>query len=87
MSAFQTFIALTILRLPAVMAESGYARSTLYLRVAQGLYTKPISLGPRCVGWPLSEVSAINAARIAGKSDDEIRALVVALEAARQAAA
>ena len=33
------------------------------------------------------EVAALNAARIAGKSDEEIRALVVKLEAARKAAA
>jgi prophage regulatory protein len=41
----------------------------------------------RAVGWPSEEVQALNAARIAGKSDEEIRALVVKLEAARKAAA
>jgi hypothetical protein len=34
-------------------------------------------------GWPGEEVEALNAARIAGKTDAEIRALVVKLEAAR----
>ncbi len=77
----------TIFRLPAVKTESGYSRSTIYLRISQGLWTKQVSLGPRCVGWPSSEVAALNAARIAGKSDDEIRALVLKLEAARKAAA
>lgn len=76
-----------IQRLPAVKFQSGLSRSTLYLRIAQGLWTKPISLGARAVGWPSSEVAAINAARIAGKTDDEIRALVVQLEAARKSAA
>jgi prophage regulatory protein len=76
----------TILRLPAVISESGLSRSTIYLRISQGQWTKPISLGARAVGWPSSEVVAINAARIAGKSDDEIRALVVKLESARKAA-
>ena len=42
----------TIYRLPAVKSESGYSRSTIYLRIAQGLWTKQVSLGPRCVGWP-----------------------------------
>ena len=74
-------------RLPAVKSESGLSRSTIYLRIAQGLWTKPVSLGRRAVGWPDSEVAAINAARIAGKSEDEIRALVVKLEAARKSAA
>lgn len=73
-----------ILRLPAVKAETGNSRSTHYLRIAQGLFTKPVSLGPRTVGWPANEVSAINTARIAGKTDEEIRALVMQLEAARK---
>ena len=77
----------TILRLPAVKSESGYARSTIYLRISQRLWTKPVSLGPRAVGWPATEIAALNAARIAGKTDEEIRALVVKLEAARRATA
>ena len=77
----------TILRLPAVKAETGVSRSTHYLRIAQGLFTKPVSLGARAVGWPSGDVAAINAARIAGKTDGEIRTLVVKLEAARKTAA
>lgn len=73
----------TILRLPAVKAETGYSRSTHYLRIAQGLFTKQVRLGPKCVGWPAHEVVALNAARIAGKTDEEIRTLVVKLEAER----
>lgn len=76
-----------ILRLPAVKAESGASRSTIYLRIRQGLWPKPVRLGPRSVGWPASEVGAINAARIAGMTDDQIRALVVKLESARKTAA
>lgn len=76
----------TIQRLPAVKYESGLSRSTIYLRIAQGLWTKPISLGGRAVGWPASEVAALNAARIAGKTDDDIRALVQTLQAGRKAA-
>lgn len=76
----------TIFRLPAVKSESGYSRSTIYLRITQGLWPKPVSLGLRAVGWPAHEVAALNAARIAGKTDDEIRALVASLEAARKAA-
>ena len=78
--------ALTILRRKQVQAESGYSRSTIYLRIAQGLWPKPVSLGARAVGWPAGEVSALNAARIAGKSDGEIRALVKKLEVERRRA-
>ncbi len=72
-----------LLRRPSVQEASGQSRSTLYLRISEGLWTRPVSIGPRAVGWPASEVAAINAARIAGKSDDDIRALVTQLEKAR----
>ena len=75
-----------MLRIPDVKFESGLSRSTIYLRVSQGLWTKPVSLGPRAVGWPSDEVEAINTARIAGNTDDEIRVLVTKLEAARKEA-
>ena len=78
--------ALTILRRRQIEAETGYSRSTLYLRIAQGLWTKQVSLGARAVGWPAAEVDALNAARIAGKTDTDIRALVLRLEAARTGA-
>jgi len=76
----------TILRLPSVTSKCGLSRSTLYLRITQGLWTKPISLGGRAVGWPDSEVDTLNAARIAGKADNEIRDLVQALEIERKRA-
>ena len=73
----------TLLRLPAVKAQSGYSRSTIYLRISQGLWTKPVSLGARAVAWPAGDVAALNAARIGGRTDDQIRALVLKLEAGR----
>lgn len=76
----------TLLRLPTVKAETGASRSTIYLRIQQGLWPKPVKLGPRSVAWPASEVAALNAARIAGMADIEIRALVAKLEAARKSA-
>lgn len=76
-----------ILRLPDVKAQSGASRSTIYLRIQQGLWPKPVRLGPRSVGWPASEVAAINDARIAGLPDDQIRTLVIRLEAARKTSA
>jgi prophage regulatory protein len=80
-------VAITILRRKQVQARIGLSRSTLYLRIAEGTFPKPVSLGTRAVGWPASEVEALNAARISGKSNSEIRDLVVKLEAARKKAA
>lgn len=74
-----------LLRLPRVLACKGSSRSTLYAHIDQGLWTRPVRLGARAVGWPADEVEALNAARIAGKSDEEIRDLVTKLEAARKA--
>lgn len=76
----------TILRLPAVLLQRGKSRSAHYLDIQRGLYTKPIKIGERASGWPQNEVEVQNAARIAGKSEVEIRALVGKLEAARKVA-
>ena len=84
--AQQLQAALTILRRKQVEAETGYSRSTIYLRISQGLFIRPVSLGARAVGFPAGEVAALNAARIAGKSEADIRALVAKLEAARTSA-
>ena len=85
--ANDTLIPVTIWRRKQVQNESGLSRSTVYLRITQGLWTKPVNLGPRAVGWPAHEVTALNAARIAGKSDEEIRDLVTKLHADREACA
>lgn len=72
-----------VLRKPEVKAATGMPNSTLYLRIAQGLFPAPVRLGPKSVAWPTREVAAINAARIAGQTDDQIRELVKQLHAAR----
>lgn len=73
----------SMMRLPIVLQERGRSRSAHYLDIQQGVCTKPVSLGARSVGWPAAEIAALNAARIAGKSDDEIRELVRDLESKR----
>lgn len=77
----------TILRLPSVKTQTGLPASTIYAHMAKGLFPRPIHLSERTSAWPQSEIDAINKARIAGKSDDEIRALVKQLEADRKSAA
>ncbi len=46
----------SILRLPAVKASTGLSRSTIYLRISEGTFPKPVSLGGRAVGWLESEI-------------------------------
>ena len=76
----------TIYRLPQVVAARSVCRTQLYLDIKSGLFPRPVKLGKRINGWPESEVKALNAARIAGKSDDAIKALVRNLELAREGA-
>ena len=75
-----------MLRMPAVVAATGDARSTIYARISEKLFVSGVRTGRRSVAWPSSEIQAINNARIAGKSEEEIRALVDRLHAARKAA-
>ena len=70
-------------RRPVVEQAMGKTRSTLYRDIKKGVLTKPVSIGGDRVAWPANEIQAINQARIAGKSDDEIMALVIELEALR----
>lgn len=47
----------TILRLPQVKARTGLSRSTIYARIAQGSFPKPVQLGgPRAVGWVEAQI-------------------------------
>lgn len=46
----------SIIRLPDVKAHTGLSHSTIYLWVSEGRFPKPISLGPRAVGWVKSEI-------------------------------
>lgn len=44
------------LRLPEVLARTGLSRSTIYVRLDQGRFPRPVSLGGRAVGWIEAEV-------------------------------
>ena len=77
---------MSILRMSEVKAETGHrSHATVYTSVHSGLFTEPVQIGERSVGWPDHEVTAINNARIAGSTDDEIRQLVDQLHQQRVA--
>jgi prophage regulatory protein len=59
--------------------HTGCAHSTTYADVKAGLLPPPIKLGRRSSGWIAREVAAVQRARIAGVSEDEIRRLVAQL--------
>lgn len=57
-------MATTILRLPTVKERTGLSRSTIYLRISEGRFPTPVSLGGRAVGWIEDEVNKWVTARI-----------------------
>jgi len=65
-----------------VSGRLGVKNTKFYSMIAEGLWTPPIHMG-RHSFWPAHETDAIISARIAGKSDPEIRALVEQLVACR----
>ena len=49
---------LTILRRKEVEQRTGLSRSTIYLRIQEGTFPKPVNLGARAVGWLGHEIDA-----------------------------
>jgi prophage regulatory protein len=45
-----------ILRLPMLREITGLSGATLYRRIAEGTFPRPVKLGPNSVGWKASEV-------------------------------
>jgi prophage regulatory protein len=72
-------IHVTLCRQPNVLNRFSFKKSTLYNRIEEGLITPPVSLGGRSVAWPEHELDSILNAMCAGKSPDEIKALVAEL--------
>jgi prophage regulatory protein len=66
----------SVLRLPQVKTLTGLSRSSIYAAVKAGSFPAPFRLGPRAVGFSGAAVEAWLAARMAGKPDAEVRALV-----------
>lgn len=54
----------SILRRDAVERLTGLPKSTLYAKVADGTFPKPIKLGARAVGWLEQDIAAWQQSRI-----------------------
>lgn len=71
-----------LIRVPELLHRRGDGRSALYQDIQNGTWPPFVKLG-RCSVAPDHEVDAVLAARIAGKSPDELRELVRRLVAER----
>ncbi len=67
---------LIIRRAREAQAQFGIGNTTFYAWQESGLMVPGVRLGGRSVGYPQHELDAIVAARIAGRTDEEIRSLV-----------
>ena len=73
-----------IVKQPSLLKQFAFSKSTLFSQINQGLMPKSISLGIRSRGYIQHELDAVLLARVQGKSDDQIKELVLSLVANRQ---
>lgn len=74
----------SLIRFSKVEEKTGLRRSMVYKLMNDGLFVGSVAIGNRARAFLNSEVNAIVAARIAGKSEDDIRNLVKELTEKRQ---
>ena len=46
------------IKLPTVMDLTGYRRTAIYQKIAEGTFPAPVKLGPRAVAWLSTEIDA-----------------------------
>ncbi|PJN93161.1 DNA-binding protein [Amaricoccus sp. HAR-UPW-R2A-40] len=52
------------LRLPAVIEATGLSRSTIYDKMKDGTFPRPVNVSARAIAWPESVIAAWLAARV-----------------------
>lgn len=72
------------LRVGSVCGMIDEPQQSFLYKVRKGLFTKQVKLGARSAAWPAHEIESVLRARMAGKTDDQIRQLVKALEEQRK---
>ena len=48
----------SIVRLDGVRFQTGLSKSTIYDKIKEGTFPKPLKLGARAVGWLQSDINA-----------------------------
>ena len=72
-------------RMKDLRTTLGLCKSSIYLKIKQGLLPPPVQIGERAVAWPSREIEMVIAAQISGKPEGVIKALVCQLVADRNA--
>jgi prophage regulatory protein len=60
-----------LLRLPRVIEVTGYSRASIYAKVSEGSFPKPVRLGGRASAWLASEINGWIRERIAASRGTE----------------
>ena len=60
------------MRLTEVIRDTGLGRSSIYKRIAEGEFPKPVPLGGRAVGWVSDEIEAWILERIEERDGREV---------------
>ena len=63
-----------ILRFHQVLEQTGEKRTTIYRKIAEGRFPKPIKLGPRASGWLSDEIDAYIAQLVAERDQGKTAA-------------
>ena len=74
---------ISFLRKAEVTRRLKICKNTLRSMVSEGMFPPTVSIGPRAVGFVEYEVEQILDAMIAGRSPEDIKALVTALVSKR----
>ena len=61
----------SILRRKQVEKRTGLSRSTIYLRIQEGTFPRPVNLGERAVGWVEKEIEEWLVARIMTRDNEQ----------------
>ena len=75
---------LPVIRKATLSKNLDKSDSTIDRDVQKGLLTPPIKFGERVSAWPEFEVDIVVAARIEGRSEDDIKQIVADLIVARK---
>jgi prophage regulatory protein len=75
------------LRKPEVLSRFEFSKSTLANKINEKTFVPPCALGERAVAWISYEIDSMAAAIVAGKSKEQLKALVADLVAQRQVVA
>ena len=63
-----------------VLEKTTFGRSSLYAKISEGLFPKPVKVGSRKIAWPQYEVDQVMAFYLSTTDEEERKTFVANLE-------